>query len=87
MSFESIHKKLHPQLQQLMQNRKDSVLTTSEINNIYKQTYPGSYPESYVDWLRPTDHCINKTCTGACWCTMTENAIFEYLKRGSFRVR
>ena len=87
MSFESIHKRLHPELKALMQDRAGSILTTAEINQLYKQTHPGFYPDSYIDWLRPSDHCINKDNKGACWCSMTEDAIFQFIKRGKYQVR
>ncbi len=83
MPFETLHKVLHPQLKELMKGRRGRVLSTSEIKNIYKR----AYPDFNVDWMLPTDHCSNKTNKGACWCAETKDAIFEYLKRATFRVR
>ncbi len=83
MQFEKLHKQIHPRLKQLMQERKGNVLSTSKIKKIYKQTYP----DFNVDWVLPTDHCSNKTNNDACWCAMTEDAIFEYVKFAKFRVR
>jgi hypothetical protein len=83
MLFEKLHKQIHPKLKQLMQDQKGNILSTSEIKDIYKQPYP----DFNVEWVLPIDHCNNKTNNGACWCAMTEDAIFEYVRFATFRVR
>ena len=72
----------HAQLKQLMTNYKGQTLTTSQIKSIFRN----HYPNADIRYLQPSDHCINKTNNGACECACTNNAIFEYIKRGVYKV-
>lgn len=74
--------KYHEELKSLMVNHKNKILTTPEINRLFKSVYP----ELDISFMQPADHCINKTNNGACRCSMTEKAIFEYLERKKYRV-
>ena len=81
--FEKFASKFHDQLKVTMIPYKNTVLKTAEIKNIIKSvpTFKGQ-----KQWIYPSDHCINHTNKGACYCSMTKNALFFQIARGKYRV-
>jgi len=75
--------KYHNELKNIMLGHKGEILQTSEINQMFEE----AYPHCDIRFMQPPDHCFNKTNRGPCKCSMTEEALFEYVKRGKFRVR
>jgi hypothetical protein len=59
---------------------KNTVLKTAEIKNIIE-----SVPtfKRQGRWIYPSDHCINHMNKGACYCSMTKNALFFQIARGT----
>lgn len=74
---------LHPKFKELMQSHRGSILSASSIKDIFRK----AYPDFNNDWVQPTDHCINKTNGGACWCAETDESIFEHQGDRTFKVR
>ncbi len=71
------------ELRNLMREHKGEVLTTSEINRLFRE----NYPELDIRFMQPSDHCIVKAQEGSCdRCSGTPNAIFEKLEWGKYRV-
>ena len=81
--FEELNKQIHDKLKKLFQSRRNQVLSTAEIKHLFRE----EYPDFNVDWVQPSDHCDNITNNGACWCALTENAIFRQIERGEYNVR
>jgi hypothetical protein len=80
---EDLSRKIHPNLKRLFRSRKGEILKTAEIKHLYEAEY--KYPD--LMWVQPPDHSINTTNKGACWCAKTEEAIFEQIRRGLYKVR
>lgn len=80
---ENLSKKIHDNLVHLLGNEGGRVISRAELRDLYCN----EYPDENVDWVQATDHCINLTNKGACWCAETDSAIFEWLKRGMYKVR
>jgi hypothetical protein len=76
--------RFHKDLKQAMISRKGETLRTSQVRKIVE-----SYPILAKDaqFIYPSDHCINHTNEGACYCALTEEAIFEKIRHGVYRVR
>ena len=81
--FEKYTSKFHDQLKVTMIPYENNVLKTAEIKNIIESvpTFKGE-----DQWIYPSDHCINHTNKGACYCAMTKNALFFQIARGQYRV-
>jgi inhibitor of KinA sporulation pathway (predicted exonuclease) len=58
-------------------------MTTAQIGNYLR----AHRPESEIQWMQPTDHCVNHTNAAPCECSQTPQAVFEWLGRAHFRVR
>ena len=75
----------HEEFKQAMGPYRGRTLATSRINEI-----TGGDP-ALTQHLRthpfPSDHCNNHTNKGACECACSEDAIFEKVERGVYRVR
>lgn len=65
------------------QNLNGKILSTSELNLLFRQFYP----EKDISFMQPSDHCINKTNKEACCCAETKGALFVYIKRATYKVR
>jgi hypothetical protein len=76
--------KYHNQFADAMLAYEGHVLMTKEIIKILIQKFPDLW--KMEDWLQPPDHCKNHTNNGACYCATSENALFEQLGRGKYRV-
>ncbi|MBN1364562.1 MAG: hypothetical protein JW976_07145 [Syntrophaceae bacterium] len=76
--------KYHNDLKQTMIRYRGKILQTSHIREIIEQ-HPVLAKDS--QFVYPSDHCINHTNKGACYCALTEEAIFEQIRHGIYRVR
>lgn len=76
--------KFHDDLKQAMKAYRGRELKTSEINDIIKNNQTLS---SNAQFIQPPDHCSNHTNKGACYCAMTEQAIFKKIRHGVYLVR
>ena len=76
--------KYHNNLKNAVMRHSGEVLKTSQIKKIIEGD-----PSLAADaqFVFPSDHCIDHTNKGACYCAMTEEAIFEKVKHGVYRVR
>jgi hypothetical protein len=76
--------KYHNNLKHAVMHHSGEVLKTSQIKKIIEGD-----PSLAADaqFVFPSDHCINHTNKGACYCAMTEEAIFEKIRHGMYRVR
>jgi transcriptional regulator with XRE-family HTH domain len=82
-SFENLNEKIHENLQKLFQSRIGDNLTAGQIKRLYKEDF--KYPD--VGWVQASDHAKNMRNKGACWCAETDEAIFERISRGVYKVR
>lgn len=76
--------KFHDGLKQAVTRHSGETLRTSQIKKIVE-----SNPSlaAHAQFVFPSDHCINHTNKGACYCALTEEAIFEKVRHGVYRVR
>jgi len=81
--FGSVVSKFHDELSKAMSPYRNLTMNTSEINKIVK-TVP--VLREHQQWIQPPDHCINHTNKGACFCAMTDDAIFERIRRGKYKI-
>ena len=75
--------KYHNELKKIIHGYDGRILHTFEINKIFQE----AYPDCDISFMQPADHCFNKTNKGPCKCSMTEEALFEYIERGKYKVR
>ena len=76
--------KYHDDLRGAVAKHKGQVLKTSEVAAIVRAVTSIGKDAQFV---YPSDHCVNHTNDGACYCAMTDRALFERIRRGEFRVR
>ena len=76
--------KHHNDLKRAVMRHSGEILKTSQIKKIIEGDPSLAANAQFV---YPSDHCINHTNEGACYCAMTEEAIFEKVRRGFYRVR
>jgi len=76
--------KFHGQLINAMMLYPNQILETSKIRGIIENVPAFKGKEQ---WIYPSDHCINHWNKGACYCALKEEAIFERLARGRYRVK
>jgi hypothetical protein len=81
--WEKFASKFHDKLKEVMLPYKNKVLQTPRFREIIEQVQDF---HGQVQWVYPSDHCYNHTNKGACRCALTENALFEKIKRGHYRV-
>jgi hypothetical protein len=74
----------HDRMADLFRGLGGVEMTTGQIKR-FVQAHLGDVAD--VQWMQPTDHCIDHTNKAPCQCAGTDRAIFEYLERGRFRVR
>lgn len=67
---------IYDQINQVLNNRKNDIITLKEMKYILRQTY-GTNPGSVV----LTDYCYNRFKNGINF----KKHIFEYIKRGTFK--
>lgn len=76
--------RFHANLYQLMRRYSGETLKTSQIKKIIEDSAGFTKDAQFI---YPSDHCTNHTNEGACYCALTENAIFEKIRHGVYRVR
>lgn len=83
--FEEIGIEIHKNLQKLFQKCKGEILTAGEV----KKRYEREFKKPDVKWVQASDHVINPTHKKDwhCWCVGTDEAIFEKIKYGTYKVR
>lgn len=82
--FRETSARFHDDLKQAMLGYSGETLRTSQIKSIVM-----SSPDmtEHAQWIYPSDHCINHWNEGACYCALTDEAIFEKIRHGIYRVR
>lgn len=80
---EELNKKIHDNLMRLLSSERGSLISRAELIKQYQE----KYPHENVEWVQATDHCINLTNKGACWCARSDSAIFEWIERGLYKIR
>jgi hypothetical protein len=73
----------HNELVETLSPHRNKHMTTSEIRELVESNPAFKGREQ---WVYPSDHCINHTNKGACYCARTDKAIFERIGRGNYRV-
>jgi len=74
---------IHKNLIKMLRHRRGDVISRAELLTLYKAHFPGED----ASWMQATDHCINKTNKGACPCAKSDQAIFEWLSRGKYKIK
>jgi hypothetical protein len=82
--WREVTSQFHDNLMEVMAPFQNQILKTSTIKRIIAgyQAFEGK-----EQWIYPSDHCINHTNKGACYCAETEEAIFMKIRRGMYKVR
>ena len=75
--------KYHDMFLRAMMPYRNEVLERSQIIKII-ESVPAL--KDYVQFVYPSDHCINHTNKGACTCALTGKAIFERIGRAKYKV-
>ena len=81
--WEKVTSKFHDKLKETMAPYKNMIMQTANLKGIIANIHDFQGQEQ---WIYPSDHCNNHTNKGACYCALTENAIFERIARGRYRV-
>jgi hypothetical protein len=81
--WRSVSEKYHEELRRVMAPRKNEIMRTAQIAAIIRQT-PGMVKDA--QFIYPSDHCVNHTNAGACFCAMTDRAIFKQISRGIYLI-
>lgn len=80
---EKLATKFHADLRMAMAPYKKMVLEKARIDKIIDET---PVLKENAQWIFPSDHCINHTNKGACFCAITTQAIFERISRAKYKV-
>jgi len=83
IGWEKFASKFHDKFKEEMTHYKNKVLRTAEIKEIIENTNDFRGNEK---WIQASDHCKNHTNKGACYCAETEEALFERIGWGQYRV-
>ena len=81
--WEAVASKFHDKLKEVMIPYKNNVMQTAQIKKIIERV---SELEGQEQWIYPSDHCVNHTNKGACFCAETKDALFEKITRAKYRV-
>jgi hypothetical protein len=73
----------HNDLKQAVAPFRNEILETARIRKIIEAVPAFKGQEQ---WIYPSDHCTNHTNKGACQCAETDEALFERIKRGLYRI-
>ena len=84
MGFQEEAIKYHDYLEQAMKPYVGEFLKKKAIIKILLAKFPELKEKS--TWVLSSDHCINHTNKAACTCSMKDNAIFERVGYGKYRV-
>jgi hypothetical protein len=73
----------HELLRGAVVGHRNTEMQTVEINQIVEKI-----PDvgKNVQFIQPSDHCINITNRGACPCAKTDRALFKQIRRGVYLV-
>jgi hypothetical protein len=74
----------HEPLRTVVAGQRGTTMRTLAINELIARI-PGV--GNNAQFVQPSDHCVNITNEGACWCTETDSAIFKQLRRGVYLIR
>lgn len=85
MGWRDFASTFHDYIVEAMTNHKGEVLQKGRIIKILISKFPEL--ESKEEWILPSDHCINHTNKGACYCAEKEKAIFERIGHGKYKAR
>lgn len=80
---ENLSKRIHENLRKVFESNKGKEFSAAAIRKLYEAKYKS--PD--VMWVQASDHAVNMTNKGACWCAKTDEAIFERIKHGLYKVR
>jgi len=83
LGWEKFASKFHDKFKEIMEPYRNKVLETAVIRSIVEKVPEFSGQE---DWIYPSDHCINHSNKGACYCAETDGAIFQRIARGRYKV-
>jgi len=81
--WEKLASQFHDKLKEAMVLYKNNIFKTAGIKKIIQNVPEFKGKEQ---WIYPSDHCINHTNKGACYCALTNKAIFERKGWGEYRV-
>ena len=84
MGFTEEVSKYHKKLSDAMVPYKGQIVTNQKIRKISRSFDPEL--KAKEDWIFPSDHCRNHTCKGACYCSLSEEAIFDKIGWGKYLV-
>ena len=76
--------KFHKQLEQALLPLKNLIVGPAQVRKVLAEKFPAR--EKDIDWILPSDHCVNHTNKGACECARSEAALFERVGHGKYRV-
>ena len=81
--FEKFASKFHDKLKEVIAPYRKKILSMARIKEIIENTPDFRGQE---EWVYPSDHCKNHTNKGACYCAETDDALFEQITTGKYRV-
>lgn len=81
--WEKFASKFHDKFKEIMGPYKNQVLETAVIRHIIEKVPEFNGQEQ---WIYPSDHCINHSNKGACYCAETKDAFFQKITRGEYKV-
>ena len=84
MSMSDYVSKFHNYVANAVHDYKGHELSKKFIQQIITYRYPGL--QDKINWIFPSDHSSNLTNKGACYCALTDEAIFERISRGRYNV-
>lgn len=76
--------KPHDRIAEVVAPFRGSELSQAKIKTAYAVAFPDH--EDDLQWIQASDHSRNKTNAGACDCSGTAEAIFEYVAYNKYRV-
>lgn len=74
--------KYHDELAEVMSRHRGKTFESEDVKRVFEE----AYPELDSGWVQASDHCIDHTCKGACYCAETEEAIFSRPKWNTYIV-
>lgn len=83
-SYSRLATKFHDQLGRAIVPSRGSVVGPTDVRKVLVQMFPST--KDLIDWVEPTDHCVNHINKGACECAYSATALFERVGRGRFLV-
>lgn len=84
MSFTKVVSDYHDSLVRALLPLRGQEVTPAAVRAALVDALPEL--EAKQKWVMPSDHCRNHSNKGACRCALTDEALFERLGRGRYRV-